>query len=650
MTSFRLVGGNLRPNVTNGEIMATIYSGLASLVKIALPLLSILWIFSVPERLGIGLVTQQIIAIMIGLAAAGSFLTNPYWSKTNFLNLLFAILAASSWFWYAWNFEEWMIMMAFRTPDMWVPGLIALVLMLEALRKSLGMVIAAFVSVIIAYGFVGHYLPGVLSAETFAPTRTVMYLYADSSGVPGTVVRIIVELVVPFVIFGKLMSIAGGMTFFNDLAMALMGHRRGGPAKVAVMASGSFGTLSGSTVANIMSTGIMTIPLMKRTGFQPAHASAIEAVASNGAQLMPPVMGATAFIMAEFLEVPYSAVVFAALIPAILYYLVLFLQIDAIAIRQNLQGLPKEELPKFGSTMRQGWMFILPLMVLIYLMFWQGFNPGIAAIYASVVVLACYLILKWKEIKLSLFLSDLRGAGSEVIPLILIGGAAGAVIGVMNSTGFAFQLSLVLTSVAENYGLISMLILTALVSIILGMGMPTAAVYIVLVSVIAPTTIELGVDPMAAHLFLFYFGLMSMITPPIAIGSIVAANIGQANMWKTGFSAMKLGIVAYVLPFLWVYNPAVLMNGTVYEIATVLLHCIVGALLIRQSMLVSPIQRMPHALWSTLMVVLALIVGSTSLWVSIDSIFVLAPAVLILFPLIPKISRYMNGKPHGSLT
>ncbi|MCC6008484.1 MAG: TRAP transporter fused permease subunit, partial [Rhodobacteraceae bacterium] len=524
-----------------------------------------------------------------------------------------------SWFWYAWNFERWMVMMGFRTLDMWVPGLIAILLMLEALRKAVNLTIALLVLVVVAYGFVGDRIPGLLTAEVFHPTRTVMYLYADSSGIPGIVVRIIIDLVLPFVIFGKVMEIAGGMTFFNNLALGLMGRRRGGPAKVAVVASGSFGTLSGSTVANIMSTGIITIPLMKRTGFKPEQAGAIEAVSSNGGQIMPPVMGATAFIIAEFLQLPYSQVVAAALAPALLYYLVLFLKIDAIAMREGLKGLDPREIPPIGETLRNGWLFVIPIAILVYLLFWKGFNPGRAAIYVTGLLLVGYLIKLRFRPSFRDMMELMRRTGTEVVPLILIGGGAGAVVGVLNSTGFAFQLSLLLAQIASSYGLLAMLLLTALVSIILGMGMPTAAVYVVLVTVVAPTVIRMGVDPLGAHLFLFYFGLMSMITPPIAVGSIVAAQVAGASIWTTGNYGARLGIAAYLLPFLWIYNPAVMLNGSGLEIVLVLSNCIVAALVLQLSMLRRQLPGVPDGLASLLLTLLAIGLGSATIWLGSDN-------------------------------
>lgn len=610
--------------------MRAYYNRTVSLVQLLLPVLSLLWVLAVPDRLGISLVTQQVIAVILGLAIAGAFLTEPYQRLPRICSVLIAIVAACSWFWYAWNFEQWMVRLAFRTPDMWIPGILALASMLEALRKSVGVTITILVGLVALYGFFGDVLPGPLSAETFAATRTVLYLYADSSGIPGMVVQIIIELVVPFVIFGKLMEIAGGMKFFNDLAMGMMGHRRGGPAKVAVVASSSFGTLSGSTVANIMSTGIMTIPLMKRTGFKPAQASAIEAVASNGAQLMPPVMGATAFIMAEFLQVPYSTIVLSALFPALLYYLALFLKIDSIAKKDNIKGLPKDELPKLKETMVEGWVFVIPLVVLVYLLFVKGVNPGLSAIYASATILAAYVTKHHSRNDVINFFKQIKTAGAEIIPLILIGGAAGAVVGIMNSTGFAFQLSLLLTNVAEQYGLFSMLLLTAVVSIILGMGMPTAAVYIVLVSVVSPSMINMGVDPIGAHLFLFYFGLLSMLTPPIAIGSMVAASIGKANMWTTGFYGMKFALVAYLLPFLWVYNPAVIMQGSALEVFVSVSNCVAAAVLLKYSFSASPHKLIPGFVWSWGVIILAMCVGASSLIFGTDSLIALIPSLAVV--------------------
>lgn len=575
---------------------------------VTMPVLGVIWVLNLPQIVGMPIVTQQMVAIVLGLAVAAGLLAHPYFSRHVWIDVLLALAGATAWLWYAYNFKPWMVSMAFRTPDIWVPGLIGLLLLAEALRKTMGFIIAALVWVIAAYGFFGDAIPGFLQASVFAPTRTIIYLYADTNGVPGLVVTVIVTLVLPFMVFGKAMEIANGMTFFNNLALAAVGHRRGGPAKVAVVASGFFGMMSGSTVANIMSTGIFTIPMMVRTGMTRVQAAAIEATASNGGQIAPPIMGATAFIMAEVLQVPYSEIVVAASIPAFLYFLTLFFKVDAMASKNNIKGLDRSEIPTIKQTLSDGWEILISLGVLMYLLFMTALNPGLCALIASAVIMAVYAVKIRFRFDLAELWNALVNLGRELGPLMLIGGAAGVIIGLLNSTGFAFQLSLALTHMASAYGLLVLLALSALVAIVLGMGMPTAAVYIVLVTVVAPTMIDLGVEPIAAHMFLLYFGLMSMVTPPIAIGSIVAARLAQANMWTTGFVGMRLGVVAYILPFVWVYNPALLMQGTPTEIVATVFNTVVAAYLLKLSMLRPPFSFIPNWLYETVVMIAGLAV------------------------------------------
>ncbi|MCA0921452.1 TRAP transporter permease [Pseudooceanicola nanhaiensis] len=600
-----------------------------------LPVIGVLWILNVPQLLGFALVTQQIVGLMLGFAVAVAFLHHPYCEKSAGLDLILALAGAACWFWYALNFKEWMVTMAFRPPEIWVPGIFALLLLAEALRKSMGIAIAILVWLVTVYGFFGDLVPGMLQASVFAPTRTVIYLYADSNGVPGLVITVIITIVLPFMVFGKVMEVAQGMSFFNGLALAAVGRRRGGPAKVAIVASGFFGMMSGSTVANIMSTGIFTIPMMIRTGMTRTQAAAIEAVASNGGQVAPPIMGATAFIMAEVLQVPYSSILVAAAVPAALYYLVLFFNADAMAVTNGLKGLEEHEIPSFKETMKEGGEILISIGVLLYLLFATGYNPGLCALIASASMLVIYGIRIRFRFDGPELLAAVRSLGEEVVPLVLIGGAAGVIIGLLNSTGFAFQLSVTLTHLATEYGLFALLLLSGLVAIVLGMGMPTAAVYIVLATVVAPTMVKLGVAPMGAHLFLLYFGLMSMVTPPIAFGSIVAARLAQANMWRTGFLAMRISLPAFVLPFVWVYNPAALLDGTALEIAIVLSNGLVASLLLKQSMLGSPVRQVPGWLCSAALTVLALLTmgataltGPTSPWAVAASVAAAAVATL----------------------
>jgi len=279
---------------------------LLGVLTTAIPILGVLWVLAVLDRLGINLVSQQVVALMLGLASAAAFLRYPYRQTAGWLDTALALTAAGCWFWMAYNFIDWTVSLADRTPPMWVPGILAILLLLEGVRKALGKAIAALVWLMAAYAFFGDWVPGALQAEVYAPTKTILYLYADGNGIPGLVLRIIIELVLAFVLFGKLLQLAGGTQFLNDLALSVVGHKQGGAAKVSIIASSLFGSMSGSTVGNIMSTGVVTIPMMKRSGFRADVAAAVEAVASNGGQLMPPVMGTTAFIIAEFLAIPYT--------------------------------------------------------------------------------------------------------------------------------------------------------------------------------------------------------------------------------------------------------------------------------------------------------------------------------------------------------
>ncbi|MGD9925507.1 MAG: TRAP transporter permease, partial [Pseudorhodoplanes sp.] len=398
-------------------------------------------------------------------------------------------------------------------------------------------------------------------------------------------------------------------------------------AKVAVVASSAFGTISGSTVGNIMSTGIVTIPLMKRTGFQPRYAAAIEAVASNGGQFAPPVMGATAFIIAEFLEVPYSEVVLAAAVPAILYYLVLFLQVDQIAKRFGLSGLPKSELPKAGPVLADGWIFLVPLGVLVYFLFGLGYNAGKSALYSAFALFLLGIVrlrrlptaAEWKDY--------IFGGGESLLPLILIAGGAGVVIGVLNATGLAFQLSLILTSIGKAHGIVVMLLLTGVIAIVLGMGMPTAAIYIILATVVAPALVDMGIKPMGAHLFLFYFGLLSMLTPPVAVASMVAAGLAGADFWRTGVVGVLLAATAYLLPFFWVFNPAILLDGSYTAIFLAIVSVLAAAFVLAQGSFHLGQPGLAEKLIGAALFACSLLVGGSTLWLGPENWLVLLPTL-----------------------
>jgi TRAP transporter 4TM/12TM fusion protein len=372
-------------------------------------------------------------------------------------------------------------------------------------------------------------------------------------------------VVVAFIFFGQALYAVGGDRFITDVALIAMGRYRGGPAKVSVVSSALFGTVSGSAVANVAVDGAITIPLMKRSGY-PAHlAAAIEAVASNGGQLTPPVMGAAAFLIAEFLNLPYGQVALAAAVPAALYYLALFTQVDLEAAKHGISGLPADQLPKLRNVMRLGWVFLMPLGFLVYALMWAGWEAGKAGMATVVLTFLVGALQKDTRPTLRGIFKSIEDTGRTLLDIVVITALAGLVIGCLQLSGLTFKLSLILTSLSGGNVLL-LLALTAVVCILLGMSLPTAVVYITLAVLVGPALAQLGVDPLAAHLFLFYFGMLSLITPPDCLATYTAAAIAQSDFWKTGWTGMRLGVAAYVVPFVFALHPALILKGSIGEI------------------------------------------------------------------------------------
>jgi TRAP transporter 4TM/12TM fusion protein len=422
-----------------------------------------------------------------------------------------------------------------------------------------------------------HLLPEAIAGRQVLPGRLTYALIWDSSAVLGTAMQIITTVVVTFVLFGNVLFKTGGSAFFTDISMALMGRRRGGPAKIAILASSLFGTISGSVVANVVTTGVVTIPLMKKGGFRSELAGAIEAVSSTGGQLMPPVMGIAAFLMAEFLQVRYYEVALAALIPAVLFYTALFIQADLEAARAGLAVVDAASIPKVASVLRQGWFFPIPFVVLIGALFWLNYEPETAALLATVTALAASFAFGFRgnRPKLRDLFGMLRDTGLTVIELFMIGAAAGAVIASLNLSGLGFGLTLALVHLSGG-NLVALLAIAAIGCIILGMGLPTVGVYILLATLIAPALIEMKIAPIAAHLFILYFGCLSMITPPVAIGAFAAANLAGADPMKTALEAVRFGWTVFVIPFLFVFSGTLLMQGGVLAIAVDFVVAVAG--------------------------------------------------------------------------
>ncbi len=602
----------------------------------------ILWNLDVPTRLGVAFLTEQYMAFQLALTfvllvcifdkhGQDKFTVSP-------LDWLIAAVGFAVLMYAAVNYDDLLAEQAYRPPAITLIGIVVVLFVLEGVRRRAGWPLFGIVAVFLLYALFADKVPGALIGKELSPVRLVQYIGFDASAVFSTPLAVGTTVVILFVFFGKLLFAAGGGTFFTDIAMAATGRTRGGGAKISVVASALFGSISGSAVSNVVTTGVLTIPLMRRGGYSKVNAGAIEAIASTGGQLTPPIMGAAAFLMAEFLEISYLNVAAAALLPAILYYASVFIQVDLIAGRDNIATVD-EDLESVGTVLARGWHFLLPMLVLLLALFWFRFDPEGSALCASLTIVVIGFIRGYKTTRLTLkkLFDVFVETAYSVVDLILIVAAAGFVIGVLNATGLGFALTLLLVdSVGQN--LVILLLSSAVICILLGMGMPTSGVYVLLAALIAPSLVEIGIEPLAAHLFILYFGMMSMLTPPVALAAFAASAITRASPFATGVASMRIGWAAYVIPFVFVSSPVLLMQGDGLSILVAFLKTLTGVVSIsvaivgyfsgRRSMLlrcmfaVLGIGSMPIALWP---------VNPVLEWQTISSICALAVvAALIL--------------------
>ena len=452
------------------------------------------------------------------------------------------------------------------------------ILVLEATRRAGGNAIFIICLLVSAYPMFGEVAPGFLAGANIDPEVTAGFHMFGTESMLGIPMNAFANLVVGFLVFGVALQYTGGGTFFLNLAFALLGKRRGGPAKVAIFASGLMGSMSGSVITNVLTTGVMSIPSMKKVGFRPSYAAGVEACASTGGVLMPPVMGATAFVMATFLEIPYSSIVVAAAFPSVLYYLALFLQIDAYAAREGLRGLTADELPKLSQVLRDGWYFVFVFILLIVMLLYMQ-REAQAPYYATALLLIINQMARkhrWSFARLAEFV---RGVGILFAELAALLAGVGLIIGALTLTGKVGSITYELVRVAGDSTLL-LLLMGAFTSFILGIGMTVTAAYLFLAVTMAPALTSAGLDPLAVHLFMMYWGMISFITPPVAIGAYAAASVAQSDPLRTGFEAMRLGSIIYFVPFFFVLNPALIGNGSAAEVLTVLSAAVVGIVLI----------------------------------------------------------------------
>ncbi|MGR3379337.1 TRAP transporter permease [Salipiger abyssi] len=574
---------------------------LALTLNILLVALPVAYAANLQRRFGLSVYDAQLLVSVLSIALARGFLQihidGERGPLLRGLMLLCAALTLGVGFYVGLFYPEISMEAPFMPP--WLIAISAVLFgaLMLSLRRSVGMGILVVVLLFLGYGLFGHLLPGELRSRPTSPAELVTYLAIDANGMLGTALKVGVVIVIPYLLFGQLLARCGAADFFNDIALAGMGRFRGGPAKVAVAASGLFGSISGSAVGNVVGTGVVTIPMMKRSGFSGTYAGAVEAVASTGGQLVPPVMGAAAFIMADFIGVDYAVVMLAALPSAALYYLAVFINVDLNAGKAGVAAIPRAELPSALATLRQGWHFLLPFAVLFYGLFELNMRPERAAIWAIGTLFAVSLIFGYKGRRLPLreSWSVLGEAGIAASGLVIVCAAAGLIIGVLNVSGLAFNLTLHIIN-ASGQSVFLLALITALISIVLGMGMPTVGVYVLLATLVAPALVEVGVPVVAAHLFVLYFGLLSMVTPPVALAAFAGANIAGASAWDTSIAAMKLAWPAYIVPFLFIFAPSLILEGDWLHILWALFSAILGILMVTAAMVGFLRQTLPTAL------------------------------------------------------
>lgn len=443
-----------------------------------------------------------------------------------------------------------------------VLGAIFILLCMEASRRTLGWVfpIIAFLSMV--YARFGEFMPDIIAHKNYHLERLIDSMFITTEGVFGMLAGISATYIFLFILFGAMLREAGGGQFFIDLSFSLFGHVRGGPAKIAVVASSMFGMLSGSGTANVAGTGQITIPLMQKNGYPGTFAGAVEAVSSAGGLLMPPIMGSAVFIIMEILGVNYMTIMKAAGLSALLYYTGLFFMIDIEAQKLGMKGLPKKDLPSFKKTIKEGWFFLIPIGVLIFFLTYSKVSVTRAAFWATLAVPLCTILGgRARMMTPRQILLGLQNGALTALPVVAILSLGGVVLGMITLTGLGLMMSSMLIQLSGG-NLLLLLMLTMIASIILGMGVPPVAAYIVLAILVVPALINMGVYPMAAHLFVFYFATMAGITPPMAPDAFVAAGISGAPMMRTAFTACRLAIVIFIVPYMFVYNNALLLVGS----------------------------------------------------------------------------------------
>lgn len=518
-------------------------------------------------------------AVHLGFAMALSFLLYPTrksWSRTKLhpLDLVLAVLSAASPAYICICYQQLAMRSGIVTPVDLIMGVMGLLLVIEATRRVVGIPMVVVVLVFLAYAFAGPYMPGVMAHRGLTVQQLIGHLYYTTEGIFGIPLGVSSTFIFLFILFGAYLESTGLGKFFIDLANAVAGWASGGPAKVAVLSSAFMGTVSGSSVANVAGTGSFTIPMMKKLGYRKEFAGAVEAASSTGGQLMPPVMGAAAFLMAEFVGAPYIEIVEAAVVPAMLYFAGLWLGVHLEAKRTNLKGVPRDQLPKAWLIFKERGHLALPLIVIVYLLV-SGYTPMRAALVAIVLSILASSLRKSTRMKPIEIVNGLESGARNVLGVVIACAAAGIIIGVVTKTGVGLKLASGLLALSGGM-LLPTMFFTMITSLILGMGVPTTANYVITSTIAAPALIQMDVPVLAAHMFVFYFGIIADVTPPVALAAYAASGISGGKPLLTGVNASKLAIAAFIIPYIFVLSPELLMinatpTGILWAVATAII-------------------------------------------------------------------------------
>jgi TRAP transporter 4TM/12TM fusion protein len=608
----------------------------ARLLGLCVALLPLVAVLSLPARWGLFILDEQVAALVLacGLGVVFLRMRGGWGTLDRPLGVALAVLSLAFGIALALRFPVLSEGAFFRPVEAATFGFVAIVLLVEGMRRVVGWVLTIVFAMLFGYALFGHHLPAAIAGKSLSPVQLLGFLGCDSTALLGQTLTVACFVIVPFILFGRLLVAVGAAGVFDALGAKLAGRAPGASGRITIISSMLFGTVSGSAVANVMANGAVTIGMMTRNGYLKEDAAAAEAVSSTGGQIMPPVMGAAAFIMAEYLKVPYATIMLAALLPALLFYGAILCQLDFTARRMGLPAFAEGADTPLSKLGMESALLALAFIVVLGGIFWANLQPELAAVLSSALLaLVALVVLRRGGFSLRYLLDEISETGLAAADVLLVCALAGMIIGILNTTGLGFALSLMLLEIGKS-SVFMLLVVTALVSLILGMGMPTTAVYMLLATLAAPSLIKLGISPIGAHMFVFYYGLLSMITPPVALAAFAAASIANASPVTVAWHSVKIGWVAFLVPFLFIYQPAILMQGPAAEIILVAIGAVLAIPLITAALVghaLAPLAMIERLLWLGIgLVILVPIAAAGPLAVWLEAAAFVAGAGLLL--------------------